>query len=763
MARRTGSTLAALLALAAVLPVVLIAGPAGPASASAGGGQSSQGPVSVAITGMTPRQAAPGSRITISGTLTNTSGQQISHLAVQLLYSANPLTSTGELAPATAVADGLAIAQVPGAQWLTGGQLAAGASTRWSITFKASALGMTGFGVYPVAAQAISTLVQIPLATTYTYLPYVPARKSAYASTLPHTTSLSWLWPLIDQPMLTEPWAGSCQAPQAQRLAASLTASGRLGQLVAAGAGNTDLTWAIDPALLANVKALTHCSGAQARWAATASAWLTRLTSATASKPVFVTPYANPSVAALIAASHAADVRRAFQLGRAIGGRILHRDVSPAVSGSTAAASTTGIAWPADGIDGYPTLENLAAANGVSTVVLPSSELPDASSSVLTAANGLGGYLHLVLASSALTSILTAGGSTAASAFSTSQEILAGTALLAEQAPGTPIVVAPPQRWLAAPGLASQVLATTSAAPWLTPASLGSLTSARHLPVVSHVTTTGSWSRINRRVLKQITVLDQQIGQLQSIKQRPDGSLYQAMAAIESSAWRGSDRTTALAMMATMSRAIARQQDGVQVVAEDRVTLGGLKGSVPVSIENRLAYPVQVRLRLQFGQDGGNVKVTQQPGGLITVQARTAQTVRVRLQASQVGSTTITMTLQNRAFQALPGARTQRMTVQATQVGVLGMIICAIALGVLLIAYAARAARRGRPAPGAAGAPAAAAAPDGGTPSGGTDAESGSGAAVPPTGERDLRHQAAEPDSVMAERTELRTARPPGS
>jgi hypothetical protein len=41
-----------------------------------------------------------------------------------------------------------------------------------------------------------------------------------------------------------------------------------------------------------------------------------------------------------------------------------------------------------------------------------------------------------------------------------------------------------------------------------------------------------------------------------------------------------------------------------------------------------------------------------------------------------------------------------RMTMQATQVGILGMIIFAAALGVLLIASAARAIRRGRPGTG---------------------------------------------------------------
>jgi hypothetical protein len=82
------------------------------------------------------------------------------------------------------------------------------------------------------------------------------------------------------------------------------------------------------------------------------------------------------------------------------------------------------------------------------------------------------------------------------------------------------------------------------------------------------------------------------------------------------------------------------------------------------------------------------------------------------------------------------------MTIQATQVGVLGMIICAAALGVFLLASAARAARRGRPATGA-------------------DQPGGN----EPTGEHDDGRSAgpAEPDTVMAEHSKLGAAGKPGS
>jgi hypothetical protein len=79
------------------------------------------------------------------------------------------------------------------------------------------------------------------------------------------------------------------------------------------------------------------------------------------------------------------------------------------------------------------------------------------------------------------------------------------------------------------------------------------------------------------------------------------------------------------------------------------------------------------------------------------------------------------------------------MTIQATQVGVLGMIICAAALGVFLIASAARAVRRGQPVTGADE-------PHAGD--GGGDHAAGTGM------------DAAEPDTVVAERTELGAGKP---
>ena len=72
------------------------------------------------------------------------------------------------------------------------------------------------------------------------------------------------------------------------------------------------------------------------------------------------------------------------------------------------------------------------------------------------------------------------------------------------------------------------------------------------------------------------------------------------------SAWRGHREADALAMLATLSQAHHTAAAGRQIVAEQRITLGGLKGSVPVSIDNRLGYagPGPAPAAVQPGQRG---------------------------------------------------------------------------------------------------------------------------------------------------------------
>jgi len=774
---RTGRVLAAWLALAAIaMPVALLASQ-DPALAAAGK-RVAQNQVSVAITDMTPQQAGPGATITVTGTVTNSSRQPISNLSVQLLASRTSVSTSAELRPGSTAQDDPASEPVPGGRWESGGALQAGRTAQWSVRVKANSIGMTTFGVYPLTAQAQTTVAQFGAATTY--LPYVPARKGAYSKSIPARAKISWVLPLIDMPLLDQPWQRSCAGAQARALAASLGTDGRLGELVADGGdptGTADaysaatgsgraaqdraarsqqaqslssydgVTWAVDPALLANVEALTSCGSSQPRWAAAARSWLAELRQVTAAEPMFLTPYGDPDVAELADTRLSSDVTKSILLGQHIGQQILHRNLgspSATVSSSGAQSEAAAIAWPAGGIAGYPTTEFLVA-NGAQTLLLSQSALPTEDSTVLRVPNADGGYLNILLANEPLTRLLSADGSTAAdstggSTFATEQDFLAQTALAAQQGqPGAPVIVAPPQRWDPVKGLTTDLLAETASAPWLSPVSLTSLTEAKHIPKVPSSAFTDSATRLRKNQLRKLARADGGLHQLVNMAAHPDSKLFLAVATIESSAWQGKSRKTARAMFRTVMSKIGQQERGVQIFAEPRVTLGGLKGSVPVSIDNRLGYAVQVKLKLNYSTATG-VKITPDPDDLVTVQAHTAETVRLHVQATEVGSTALTLSLENQYDQPLL-AKAQSMTVEATQVGVLGVIICAAALGVFLIAYAARAVRRGHP-PGGAGDP----------------ADPG------PAADQDGDHSTApaEPDTVMAERTELGTAGAPG-
>lgn len=762
--------------------------------AATAGQQDGQSPVSIAITGMTPRKAVAGSVITVTGTVTNNSSKPVGGLSVGLLSSATPITSETYLQPAAAELADLASTPIPGATSRVRGRLQPRATVRWTIRLKGSGIGMSVFGVYPIEAQVADAVTRLQLASALTYLPYTPKSKGSFGNTIPGRVKISWIWPLISTPLLTEPWQRDCQGQQAKALASSLSSTGRLGELVAAGAataGTADtygsasgisrsgqaaakaaaaeaaaartrpaqnladydgITWAIDPALVWDVQSLAGCGATQPQWAKTASAWLAQLSSVSAGQPMFVTPYADPNAGSLIAAGRSGDVSQSFSIGRTVASSILRRDLEPAASSSAAPGQTGSAAvyWPPDGTANYPTLETLAGNDGVRTALLSSSALPAGSPTVSRYLNGGGGYLNLVLASQSMTQLLLTDSSAPTSAFATGQQFLAETALLAQQDPGQPIIVAPPQRWGPAQGAAADLLAATASAPWLSPASLTSLTGAKNLHRTPSDALHASQPALGRHEAHLLARVDSTVSQLQLLRTVADQSLYQAVATDESSAWRGKTKSAALAQLSTFASQLAAQEQDVQIVAEKRVTLGGLRGTVPVSIDNRLDYPVQVRL---VASAPNGFKVAASPAGLITIPAHDAQTVRLHVTASTVGSNTVSMSLVNKKGQPLSADNDPtQMTIQATQVGVLGAIVCAIALGVFLIAYAARAVRRGRPA--------LASEPPGTELA---DTELADRGPLDRGSAADKSTAHAEPDTVMTEQRELGAARTPGS
>jgi hypothetical protein len=307
------------------------------------------------------------------------------------------------------------------------------------------------------------------------------------------------------------------------------------------------------------------------------------------------------------------------------------------------------------------------------------------------------------------------------------------------------VVVAPPRRWDPGAGVASSLLDESVHTPWLRPASLSSLTAAprptgqvrRNGPPKYQV----SPSELRAPLLGQVRQLNDQIGLLASILvQAGPRYLSTAVAAVESSAWRGqpSGRRTARQLLRKVSTFVAAQQHQVRIIDPLRVTLGGKSGEVPVSIRNRLGQAVRVRLGVSVPTAGRIV--IRNPRQLITVPGGTQKTIKIPVKASEAGSTTLTLWLTNAGGRPLPGS-TAHVTVEATHFGTMAIVIIGIALAVFLITAIGRAIRRGTRQPGGGD--------EGGA--GGTAARGGDGDGTAATEEGAAAAEAAAAEAAVAE------------
>ena len=363
----------------------------------------------------------------------------------------------------------------------------------------------------------------------------------------------------------------------------------------------------MDPALLEDVRSLSHCQKAPGV-AKTASKWLASFQIGTKTQPMFATPYADVELT-LIGQHHSADVQRAFSIGRKLAGQILDRDLNSTGNGS----QITGAAWPPSGTADSSTLRTLAAKENVQTLLLNDHLVDSGPGNAFQTENGVGGTARVLLYSGELNSLLGAATNASGSGFAAAQDYLAETALLAQSRTSGPIIVTPPRRWAPPAGLAADLLARTAQAPWLNPTQLQSLDQHpnRNLTLPSAIP---SAERFSRKVVRQFAVVDGLISQISAIQATNQG-FYLTSIALESSAWHGLPQKTQRAHISPLVAYLHAQQGGVSVRVTSRVILGGLKGIVPVLIDNRLDYPVKVRVALRWKQPpGGGLKVSP-PGG----------------------------------------------------------------------------------------------------------------------------------------------------
>jgi Family of unknown function (DUF6049) len=701
--RRTLSLAAAVAVPAAVTAAML--GLAAPAQASPAHG-SQAGTVSVAIDSMNPQFARPGAMVSVAGTVSNGTAQTKTGLEVQLSTSPTPFSARDQMDGYLSQSGDTSVEAV-GKPFVIAASLPPGATVEWHASFNVSSVGITEFGVYPLAAQAEDQAGDV-LASDQTVLPFWPGQQAAG---LLRPLEIAWIWPLIDQPHNQV-----CTALTNNGLAASLGQGGRLSALLAAGQAHpgADLTWVIDPALLSDVATMTRqywvdstptCTGATEESASKAAAtWLSRLRTVTSNEPTVITPYANADVSALVHNDLNAELAAAYTMGKTVARNVLHGSFGPT------------IAIPPGGTADLGVLTTLATTEGIGTVVLDSSEMPPASSAVFeddavtSVRTKAGTTMNVLLADHTLTGVLAAGDSSSgvlppSTQFAVRQRFLAETAMIAAEAPNSArsIVVAPPEGWSPPATLASELLRETVAAPWLKPTALGSLArsadTGRAIVRRPPPDNRESPGELSSGYLSTVKTLGAELDVYKSMLYRPlpsyVQSLNEALAATESAAWRGSGLSQGLAMTDSLSSYLTSAEKKVKILTSGQVSMGGASGAVPVSIQNGLHQAIQVRINASVVNSPG--RTSQLTVGrfqdLRVIPPQQSVPVRLPVSSAPQGSTVIKLSLTSANGQPLPFA-TASLTVQSTRYGRAILFLIGAAIGVLVLTSVYRGVRQ---------------------------------------------------------------------
>jgi hypothetical protein len=678
--------------------------------------------LTLTIDAVTPTVPGPSSTITVSGTITNDTGSTVSGIGVQLLSSPQWFKTRSQMNAYVANSSGVNL--VPeGTPVAVTATLPNGGTGRWSASFSAASAVYSQFGVYPLAAQAVSMDASLPLTSAEpTLLPFWPGSGSA------RPLSIAWVWPLIDVPQQEMPQLGSCyQTLASASLATSLGSRGRLGTLLSTGlrwADKTHLTWAVDPALLSDATVMTQkykvggnsdCVGTKRMPASTAaSGWLRTLRKGTANQPMFLTPYADADVAALSHAGLDTDLRAAYTLGESVASQVLSRPFGENGTG-TGDGGSGSVAWPADGTADAGVLTSLAGNARISTVVLNSEEMPELTSSssspadtaVTSVTTGIGTTMHVLLADSQLTSLLgsVSAGSSAGARFAVEQEFLAQTAMISAELPNSSrsIVVAPPRRWDPSAAEASALLSLTSQAPWLRPTSLSSLASSQgdQVPRQALPGNKASSAELGGDYLGQVKSMDASVALYKNLLSQPGSNtlrtLDAAAAVTESSAWRGNGDHAGRLAVGRLSSYLSDNEHEVQIITTgnpktpEKFLLGGTSGDAPVSVHNGLDVPVQVKVAAIL--PSGSQLTVGEFDSQITVQAKGTSTVPMPVRSSGLGTTTLQIQLQTRNGTPLTWT-SQSVSIQVTRYGRTLLVLIAAALGVLVLTSVARWIRR---------------------------------------------------------------------
>ncbi|MFJ3890212.1 DUF6049 family protein [Streptomyces rubrogriseus] len=445
--RRTTALLAGAPLLAGLVQLPA-AGSAHAEEATAALADSDSGSVAVAVDSLTPSAPTDGDTVTVSGTVTNHGKRTVTdaHVGLRVGPPLDTRSSVDAIAKDSDDLQGSISPEIDNKYTEKFSKLTPGVAEHFNISVPVDELNLGSDGVYEFAVSLSGETSAQPweqiLGIQRTFLPWQPDE----ADTKTKTTAL---WPLVSTThMAAETGPNEEQTPVFLNddLAKEISPGGRLNQMVTLGK-DLDVTWVVDPDLLASVDAMTGSyrvrDGDQTTAGthqAVAKQWLADLQEAVADEEVVALPFADPDLASL--AHNGTDVTGSLsQLKEATD--VVANTVEPILH----VKPSTEFAWPVEGaVD--RSIVKVATSAGADKVIARSDSFQETDALPYTpsAARPIGGGTTAVVADARMSTAFEGDLTTASASTLAVQRFLAQSLGLGLQTDKQRSVVIAPQR-----------------------------------------------------------------------------------------------------------------------------------------------------------------------------------------------------------------------------------------------------------------------------------------------------------------------------
>ncbi|MGB9996363.1 DUF6049 family protein [Streptomyces pseudogriseolus] len=699
--RRTGAVLAGTPLLAGLLQLPATS-PAEAAAPAAPKAASDDGSVAVSVDSLTPVAPAEGDTVTVSGTVTNKGTKAVTKAAVGLRVG--PLLDTRSsidtVAKNSGDVDGPVGAEIDDKYSEKFSKLAPGVSQPYTLSVPADELDLGQDGVYNLSVtltgETSDQAWEQTLGVRHTFLPWQPDE----ADTKTRTT---FMWPLISTVHMTaETGSDEEQTPVFldDELAAEISPGGRLDRMVALGR-DLDVTWVIDPDLLASVEAMTtryeipgdnaDDKNAVGGHQEVAKRWLTEVQKAVADKEVVALPFGDPDLASL--AHH----------GTSVTGSLRHlKEATDVASGTVESIlhvkPSTDFAWPVEGaVD--PSIVKVSTSAGADKVIARGDTFEGGRDLTYTptAPRPIGGGTTAVVADARLSTVFEGDMTGASASTQAVQRFLAQSLTLTLQTDRPRSVVVAPQRTPSA--AQAQTMAEAVAAlqnsTWSQPQDLTAAAKSKPDPAAgTEVPSASAYPKslrkqeLPRSAFEQIARTQDKLDRFkvilsdQSRVVTPFGrALNRGMAA----SWRGRPAEAAI-YRSGVETYLDTLSGQVRLIEKSETKLSGRSATIPVTVQNNLVQGVEhLVLRLtstnptRLEIDGNAYE--EQP---IAVSGGHSQSVKFTTNANANGRATVVAQLYTQ--DGRPYGQPVTFDVKVTEITATVMLV--IGGGVLLLVLA---------------------------------------------------------------------------